>query len=95
MQELRPCGVEVEEVKRDAERDGDWGVEDELAQADGEVALVEANPDRHEELARIPVFTSKTWNHPVVAHGKLFVRNDEEVACFQLAADGSPGAAGE
>ena len=26
----------------------------------------------------------KTWNHPVIAHGKLFVRNDEEAACYQL-----------
>ena len=26
----------------------------------------------------------KTWNHPVVAHEKLFVRNAEEIACFAL-----------
>jgi outer membrane protein assembly factor BamB len=28
----------------------------------------------------------KTWNHPVIAHGKLFVRNDEEIACYELQA---------
>jgi outer membrane protein assembly factor BamB len=55
----------------------------------GDVALVEASPQRHEELARIAVFEGKTWNHPVVAHGKLFVRNDEEVACYQLTAAGT------
>ena len=26
-----------------------------------------------------------TWNHPVVAHGKLFVRNGAEAACYDLA----------
>src|SRR5262249_22923732 len=53
----------------------------------GDVALVEANSERHKELARFPAIEGKTWNHPVVAHGKLFVRNGEEIACYQLAAD--------
>jgi outer membrane protein assembly factor BamB len=50
----------------------------------GDVALVRARPERHEELARIPGITGKTWNHPVIAHGKLFIRNDELMACFEL-----------
>jgi outer membrane protein assembly factor BamB len=50
----------------------------------GEVALVEANPERHVELGRFKAIDGKTWNHPVVAHGKLFVRNGEEMACFDL-----------
>jgi outer membrane protein assembly factor BamB len=54
----------------------------------GEVALVEAKPERRTELGRFPAITGKTWNHPVVAHGKLFVRNGEEAACYQLAEDG-------
>lgn len=54
----------------------------------GEVALVEANPNQHKELARFQAIEGKTWNHPVVAHGKLFVRNGEEVACFQLSEKG-------
>jgi outer membrane protein assembly factor BamB len=53
----------------------------------GEVALVEASPARHNELARFKAIDGKTWNHPVVAHGKLFIRNGEEVACFQLPED--------
>jgi outer membrane protein assembly factor BamB len=52
----------------------------------GAVALVEANPARHRELARFQAIEGKTWNHPVVAHGKLFVRNAEEAACYELAA---------
>jgi outer membrane protein assembly factor BamB len=55
----------------------------------GEVALVEANPARHVELARFQAIEGKTWNHPVVAHGKLFVRNGEEAAGFELAIEKS------
>ncbi len=50
----------------------------------GDVALVEATPERHKELARFPAIRGKTWNHPVVARGKLFIRNGDEVACYQL-----------
>ena len=51
----------------------------------GEVALVEAQPEKFQEIARFKAIEGKTWNHPVIAHGKLFVRNAEEVACYELA----------
>lgn len=50
----------------------------------GEVALVSAVPDKHYEIARFKAIEGKTWNHPVICHGKLFVRNAEEIACFLL-----------
>lgn len=53
----------------------------------GDVALIDAIPDRHNERGRFKAIEGKTWNHPVVAHGKLFVRNGEEAACFELAAE--------
>src|SRR5262249_21665392 len=53
----------------------------------GKVALVEASPDRLNEVASFQALHGKTWNHPVVAHGKLFVRNGEEMACYQLASE--------
>jgi outer membrane protein assembly factor BamB len=58
----------------------------------GEIVLVEANPERHNELTRFPAIEGKTWNHPVVAHGKLFVRNGEEIACYQVADGDAPPA---
>jgi outer membrane protein assembly factor BamB len=54
----------------------------------GEVALVEANPASCKELGRFQAIKGKTWNHPVVAHGKLFVRNGAEAACFALTVEG-------
>lgn len=50
----------------------------------GEVILANATPDAHNELIRRKVFDSKTWNHPVIAQGKLLVRNDREAVCFDL-----------
>lgn len=50
----------------------------------GTVALVEAKPKKRREVASFQAIEGKTWNHPVIAHGKLFVRNGEEAACFQL-----------
>ncbi len=56
-----------------------------LVQAEsGAVALVEASPADFSELAKAPALTGKTWNHPVVAHGFLYVRNGQEAACFRL-----------
>lgn len=61
----------------------------------GDVALVETNPESHKEIARIPAIEGKSWNHPVVAHGKLFVRNGEEMACFDLTGTGKKDGAAE
>lgn len=51
---------------------------------DGDLALVQALPDRHVEIARIPAIKGKTWNHPALSGGKLLVRNAVEMACFDL-----------
>jgi outer membrane protein assembly factor BamB len=51
---------------------------------DGNVALVSAQPEKPQELGRFKAIEGKTWNHPVIAHGKLFVRNAEEIACFDI-----------
>ncbi|HLJ10732.1 MAG TPA: PQQ-binding-like beta-propeller repeat protein [Planctomycetaceae bacterium] len=61
----------------------------------GEVALVDANPQRHIERCRFQAIEGKTWNHPVVAHGALYVRNGEEAACYLLNPAGEEPAVGE
>jgi outer membrane protein assembly factor BamB len=53
---------------------------------DGELILVRANPDRHEEITRFQAIRGKTWNHPAIADGKIFVRNAVEMACFAISA---------
>jgi hypothetical protein len=51
---------------------------------EGEVVLVAANPSGHQELGRFQAVEGKTWNHPVIAHGRLYVRNAQEMACYEL-----------
>jgi hypothetical protein len=51
----------------------------------GEAILVEANPDDLKEVARFPVLQGKTWNHPTIVGNRLYVRNAEEIACYELA----------
>jgi outer membrane protein assembly factor BamB len=50
----------------------------------GDIALVEAKPEKRNELARIEALDGKTWNHPVLVRDRLYVRNDHEMACYDL-----------
>lgn len=51
---------------------------------DGDLALVRATPERHEEIARVPALDGKTWNYPAFSDGRLLVRNLQEMAAFDL-----------
>jgi outer membrane protein assembly factor BamB len=51
----------------------------------GEVALVRATPERHEEVAKFSAIEGKTWNVPALADGLLLVRNTTEMACYRIA----------
>jgi outer membrane protein assembly factor BamB len=51
---------------------------------DGDVALVEANPNEFKEVARMPALHEKTWNNPVLSGPYLLLRNDREAVCYQV-----------
>jgi hypothetical protein len=50
----------------------------------GEIVLLKVDPKRHEELGRFRAIDGKTWSHPVIAHGRLYIRNAEEMACYEV-----------
>ena len=54
----------------------------------GDLVLVSATADGHEELTSFKAIEGKTWNHPVVVGDRLYIRNAEEAACFQLTTEG-------
>jgi outer membrane protein assembly factor BamB len=51
---------------------------------EGDVVLVRAAPESHQELARFSAIQGRTWNIPAIDNGLLLVRNTTEMACFRL-----------
>lgn len=51
---------------------------------DGEVILIDPNPERLIELTRFRPLSGKTWNPPALAAPILLVRNDLEAAAYEL-----------
>ena len=50
----------------------------------GDVVLLEANPEQHVELTRFAALDGKTWNPPALTNDYLLVRNHREAACYRL-----------
>lgn len=51
----------------------------------GELSVVRANPTKFELLARFQVIGGKCWTTPVLAQGRLYVRNPKgELVCLDL-----------
>ena len=42
-------------------------------------------PANKSAAGRFRALDGKTWNHPVIAHGRLYARNAEEIAYYELA----------
>jgi outer membrane protein assembly factor BamB len=90
------CCVDAETGKRHWKqgRQGRYGSGQMLLLADqpvlfviteaGEAVLVAANPEKLEELGKFQAIEGKTWNHPTIVGDRLYVRNAEEMACYEL-----------
>jgi len=55
----------------------------------GTVALIEASPDGYKEHGRFdqPDRTEKnSWAHPVIAGGKLYLRDQDLLLCYDIKA---------
>lgn len=51
---------------------------------EGDLALVRATPEKHEELAKFSAIEGKTWNVPAIGNGILIVRNAREMAAYRI-----------
>ncbi|MEE2642870.1 MAG: PQQ-binding-like beta-propeller repeat protein [Planctomycetota bacterium] len=53
---------------------------------DGKMALVEANPGAYKVNGsfRLPIRNGKSWPHPVVADGQLYIRCQDQIVCFDI-----------
>ena len=50
----------------------------------GDLALVRATPEGHQEVGYSTAIEGKTWNVPAIAEGRLLVRNARQMAAFDL-----------
>jgi len=48
----------------------------------GQLVLVEANPETYKEISRMQALTGKCWSTPALCNGRLYVRSTKEGACL-------------
>ena len=53
---------------------------------DGTVGLIEATPEAYKEVSRFGIQRGgyPTWTPPVVANGKLYLREQDNLYCFDI-----------
>lgn len=60
-----------------------------LRSEDGPIALIKATPDGYGEVSRFQQpdrSDHKAWPHPVVANGKLYLRDQGVLLCYNVSA---------
>ena len=50
----------------------------------GQLALVEATPDKYTEVAQAHILSGRCWTPPTLANGKLYLRNQSELVCLKI-----------
>jgi outer membrane protein assembly factor BamB len=55
-----------------------------VAAESGQVVLLAADSNEHVEVASFKALEGKTWNHPVLVGDRLYIRNSQEAAAYQL-----------
>jgi outer membrane protein assembly factor BamB len=50
----------------------------------GKLALIEATPKGYKLLAQAQVIEGKSWTSPTLENGKIYLRNQKEMACYDL-----------
>jgi len=55
-----------------------------VADEQGRVVIIQADPNGHAEVDSFRAIEGKTWNHPVLVGDRLYLRNSQEAACYQL-----------
>lgn len=53
---------------------------------DGEMALIKADPEKYELVSHFKLASvkGKSWPHPVIVDGKLFIRDQETLLCYDI-----------
>ncbi|MEL7266323.1 MAG: oxidoreductase, partial [Planctomycetota bacterium] len=51
---------------------------------EGDVVLMDLNPNEYTEIARMSALDDKTWNMPALAGTLLIVRNHQSAAAYRL-----------
>ena len=54
---------------------------------DGTMALINTTQDKYDLISKfkLPTHNGESWPHPVIAGGKLFIRDQDELVCFKIA----------
>jgi outer membrane protein assembly factor BamB len=52
--------------------------------ADGRLVAVQASPDGYKQLSQMTPLGGQSWTAPILADGKLVVRNTQAIACLSL-----------
>ena len=53
---------------------------------DGTMALISTKKDKYDLISKfkLPTHNGESWPHPVIAGGKLFIRDQDELVCFKI-----------